>query len=54
MMEKPHPDVDDIGRFDKYISVTVKLDDGTNSGGNIAYVKRRATDTNGFKIGQPD
>ena len=49
-MEDPHPDVDDIGSFDKYISVTVKLDNETNSGGNIATVKCRATHENGFTI----
>ena len=52
MMEEPCPDVDDIGNFDKYISVTVKLDDGTNSGGNIATVKRCATNANRFEIGR--
>ena len=51
-MEEPLPDVDDIGIFDKYIGVTVKLDDGTNSGGNITTMKRRATDANGFLIGR--
>ena len=44
MMEEPHPDVYDIGIFDKYIGVTVKLGDGTNSCGNIDTMKRRATD----------
>ena len=51
MMEEPHPDVDDIGIFDKYIGVTVKLDVGANSCGNIATMKRRATDAKGFAIG---
>ena len=49
-MEEPHPDVDDIGIFDKCIGVTVKLGYGTNSGGNIATVKRCATNANGFVI----
>ena len=52
MTEKARPDVDDIGSFDKYIGVTVKLDNGTNSNGNIATVKRRATDANVFSIGR--
>ena len=49
-MEDPHPDVDDIGSFDKYISVTVKLDNEINSGGNIATVKCCATHEKGFTI----
>ena len=49
-MEEPRPEVDDIGIFNKYIVVTVKMDDENNSGGNIGTVKRRATDTNGFAI----
>ena len=44
MMEEPLPDVDNIGNFDKYIGVTVKLDDEANSGGNIVTSKRRAND----------
>ena len=51
-MEDPHPDVDDIRRFDKYIGVTVKLYDETNSGGNIATVKWSATNADRFAIGQ--
>ena len=31
--------------------MTVKLEYGTNSGGNIDTVKRSATDANGFTIG---
>ena len=50
MMEKTRLDVDYIGSFNKYIVVTVKMDDENNSGGNIGTVKRRATDTNGFAI----
>ena len=50
MMEKTRLDVDYIGSFNKYIAVTVKMDDENNSGGNIGTVKRRATDTNGFAI----
>ena len=50
MMEEPLTDVDYIGIFDKYIGVTVKLDDETNSGGNIATVKLHATNANGFAI----
>ena len=52
MMEEPIPDIDDIGRFVKYIGVTVKLDDGTNSGGKIATVKRRSTNANEFLNGR--
>ena len=52
MTEKPRPYVDVIEIFDKYIVVTVKLDDETNSGFNIATMKRIATDTNGFAIGR--
>ena len=33
MIEEIRPDVYDIGIFDKYIYVKVKLDDGTNSDG---------------------
>ena len=50
-MEEPHPDVDDIEIFDRYIGVAVKLDNETNSGGNIATVKRRTTDASEFAIG---
>ena len=32
--------------------MTVKVDDGTNFGGNIASVKRSSTDANGFSIGR--
>ena len=46
MMEEPRPNVNYIGRLDKYIGVKVKQEDGTNSGGNIATVKRHATDAN--------
>ena len=52
MIKEPRLDVDDIGSSEKYIGVTVKLDNGTNSGGNISNVKRRATDENGFSIGR--
>ena len=52
MIKEPRPDIDDIGSFDKYICVTVKLDDGINSGVNIATVKRNSTDANGFTIGR--
>ena len=52
MTEETHPDIDEIGSFNKYIGVTVKLDNETNSGGNIATVKRRATDANGSAIGK--
>ena len=50
MMEEPCSDVDGIGIFDKYIGVTIKLDDETNSCGNIATVKRRSIDSNGSAI----
>ena len=50
MMEEPRPEVDDIRRFDKYIGVTAKLDVGPNSCGNIATLKQRATNANGFVI----
>ena len=52
MIEEPPPDVDSIGSFDKYIVVMIKLDDKTNSGGNIATVKRRGTDENIFANGR--
>ena len=52
MTEEPRPYIDVIERFDKHIVVTVKLDDETNSGFNIATMKRIATDTNGFAIGR--
>ena len=52
MTEEPCPDVGDIGIFNKYIGVTVKIDDENNSGGNIINVKRCDTDSNGFAIGQ--
>ena len=32
--------------------MTVKLDNGTNSGGKFSTVKRRTTDANGFSIGR--
>ena len=51
-MEDPHPDVDDIGSFDKYISVVVKLENETNSGVNISTVTRCATDANRYVIEQ--
>ena len=50
MMEEPCPDVDSIGISHNYIDVTVKLDDETNGGGNIATLKRCSTDANGFSI----
>ena len=37
IMEEPHPIFCDIGIFDKYIAVTLKLDKETNSGGKFAY-----------------
>ena len=52
MMEKPRPDIDDIGSFNKYIGVTVKLDNETNSGGITDTLKRRATDAKRFAIGR--
>ena len=52
MVEESHQEIDDIGSFNKYISVVVKLENETNSGGNISTVKRRATDSNGYAIGQ--
>ena len=51
-IEYPRADIDDIVTVDKYIDVTVKLDDGTNIGGNIAAVKRCAADENVFAIGR--
>ena len=51
MTEEPCPDVGDIGIFNKYIGVTVKIDDENNSGGNIATMKWCATDINGFVFG---
>ena len=51
-MEHPSPYIDDITSFDKYISVTVKLDNENIIGGNIATLKWRATDANGFTIGR--
>ena len=39
MIKEPCPDVHEIGIFENYISMTVKLDDVTDSGGNIATVK---------------
>ena len=50
MIKEPCPDVHEIGIFENYISMTVKLDDETNGGGNIATVKRCSTDANGFSI----
>ena len=50
MMEQPHQDLDDIGSFNKYISVVVKLENETNSGSNVYNVKRRDTDENGYTI----
>ena len=52
IMEEPRPDVNYIGSFDKYIGVKVKLDDGTNSSGNISTVKQRSTNANVFAIGR--
>ena len=51
-MEEPYPEVDDIGRFDIYIGVTVKLYNETNSGGNIVTVKWSAINSNRSAIGQ--
>ena len=50
MVEEPRSDVDDTGICDTYIGVTVKLNDETNSGGNIATVKQCAADVNVFSI----
>ena len=50
MMEELCPDVDVIGIFNKYIGVTVKLDNKTNSGNNIATVKWYTTNSNGLVI----
>ena len=49
-MEEPRPEVDDIGIFNKYIVVTVKLDDETNRGGNIATMIRCVTGANGLQL----
>ena len=38
MIEEPCQDIDEIGSFDKYIVVTVKLGDVINSGGSITIV----------------
>ena len=51
-MKEPRPYADDIWGLYNYIDVTVKLDDETNSVGNIATVKLLATDANGFAIGR--
>ena len=51
LTETDRPEDDDIGSFDKYIGVTVKLDNVTNSCGNIATLKCHATNANGFEIG---
>ena len=50
IMEDPLQDVDEIGSLKNYIDVAVKLDNDTNSGGNIATVERRVTDVNGLEI----
>ena len=52
MLEEPRPDIDDIGSFDNYISVMVKMEYETNSDGNIDTVKQNATDANRFAIGR--
>ena len=52
MIEELKSDIYDIGIFDNYIGVAVKLDNVTNSGGNIATVKRRAKNANRFAIGR--
>ena len=52
MLEEPRPDIDDIGSFDNYISVMVKMEYETNSDGNIDTVKKNATDANRFAIGR--
>ena len=54
MMTEPLADAeDDIDPevYDKYIGAKVVLDEGTNSGGNLATVKRRTTDINGRPTG---
>ena len=51
-MEEPCPNIDNIGSFDEYIGVMVKLDDKTNNVDIIATVKWRVTDANGFGIGR--
>ena len=51
-MEEPHLDVNNIGNLDKYIGVTAKKTNETNNGSNIATLKRRTTDSNGFTIGR--
>ena len=48
IIEEPRTYIDNIRVFNKYIGVMVKLGDETNSGGNIATVKRCATNANGF------
>jgi len=47
-------DVEDIDSdtYDQYIGATYKLDEATNNGGNLATVKRRATDIHGNMIGK--
>ena len=50
IMEEPRPDVNYIGSFDKYIGVTVKLEDVTKIAGSIATMKWHAPDENGFSI----
>ena len=52
MMEEPHQEVDEIGIFNKYISVVVKMYNETNNSGNIYTVKLCATDTNRYAIRQ--
>ena len=50
MMEEPHLEVDEIGIFNNYIRVVVKLENETNNSGNIYTVKLCATDTNRYAI----
>ena len=50
MMKDSCLDVGDIGSFDNYIGVTVKLEDITKSAGSIATMKWHATNENGFSI----
>lgn len=53
MHTTPLEDADDLepDAYDKYIGARVVLDEATNNGGNIATVKRRATDIDGRAIG---
>ena len=50
MVDEPRPDIDYIGGFDKYIGMTVKMEDETRFGGSIATMKRYATYENKFAV----